>query len=150
MIGSTSAYPAAVLHMVVNLLTKKGIHFRVTSKQTTADTNDKFADLYDFRWVPMLLPMVVVLIFNVGAIGVALGKTVIYMGAWTAAQKRHAAMGLLFNIWVMFLLYPFALAIVGRWAKRPIILVVLLPVVFVLVALLYVGLHILLANVIPF
>ncbi|GJN32288.1 hypothetical protein PR202_gb20785 [Eleusine coracana subsp. coracana] len=75
MIGSTSAYPAAVLHMAVNLLTKKGIHFRVTSKQTTADNNDKFADLYDFRWVPMLFPSLVVLIFNIGAIGVALGKT---------------------------------------------------------------------------
>ncbi|KAL6856092.1 hypothetical protein ACP4OV_018894 [Aristida adscensionis] len=150
MIGSTSAYPAAVLHMAVNLLTKKGIHFRVTSKQTAADTNDQFADLYDFRWVPMLFPTVVVLIFNVGAIGVALGKIVVYLGAWTAAQKRHAALGLLFNIWVMFLLYPFALAIMGRWAKRPVILVVLLPIVFVLVALLYVGLHILLAGIIPF
>ncbi|WVZ66317.1 hypothetical protein U9M48_015557 [Paspalum notatum var. saurae] len=49
MIGSTSAYPTAVLHVAVKLLTKKGIHFRVTSKQTTADNNDKFADLYDFR-----------------------------------------------------------------------------------------------------
>jgi mixed-linked glucan synthase len=150
MIGSTSAYPAAVLHMVVNLLTKKGIHFRVTSKQTAADNNDKFADLYDFRWVPMLFPSVVVLIFNVGAIGVAIGKTAVYFGVWTAAQKKHAAMGLLFNIWVMFLLYPFALAIMGRWAKRPIILIVLLPVIFVLVALLYVGLHILLGGIIAF
>jgi mixed-linked glucan synthase len=122
MIGSTSAYPAAVLHMAVNLLTKKGIHFRVTSKQTAADDNDKFADLYDFRWVPMLFPSVVVLIFNVGAIGVAIGKTAVYFGVWTPAQKKHAAMCLLFNIWVMFLLYPFALAIMGRWAKRPIIL----------------------------
>nr|CAB3454608.1 unnamed protein product [Digitaria exilis] len=150
MIGSTSAYPAAVLHMAVNLLTKKGIHFRVTSKQTTADDNDKFADLYDFRWVPMLIPTMVVLICNVGAIGVALGKTAIYIGTWTAAKKMHAALGLLFNIWIMFLLYPFALAIMGRWAKRPVILVVLLPIIFVLVALLYVGLHILLAGVIKF
>jgi mixed-linked glucan synthase len=134
----------------VNLLTKKGIHFRVTSKQTAADDNDKFADLYDFRWVPMLFPSVVVLIFNVGAIGVAIGKTVVYFGVWTAAQKKHAAMGLLFNIWVMFLLYPFALAIMGRWAKRPVILIVLLPVIFVLVALLYVGLHILLGGIIAF
>ncbi|KAL6856091.1 hypothetical protein ACP4OV_018893 [Aristida adscensionis] len=150
MIGSTSAYPAAVLHMAVNLLTKKGIHFRVTSKQTTADTNDKFADLYDFRWVPMLIPTMVVLIFNVGAIGVALGKIVVYMGVWTMAQKSHAALGLLFNIWVMFLLYPFALAILGRWAKRPVVLIVLLPIIFVLVALLFVGFHILVTHVILF
>ncbi|BAF21862.2 probable mixed-linked glucan synthase 3 [Oryza sativa Japonica Group] len=150
MIGSTSAYPTAVLHMVVNLLTKKGIHFRVTSKQTTADTNDKFADLYEMRWVPMLIPTMVVLVANIGAIGVAIGKTAVYMGVWTIAQKRHAAMGLLFNMWVMFLLYPFALAIMGRWAKRSIILVVLLPIIFVIVALVYVATHILLANIIPF
>ena len=146
MIGSTSAYPMAVLHMVVNLLTKKGIHFRVTSKQTAADTNDKFADLYDMRWVPMLIPTVVVLIANVGAIGVAMGKTIVYMGVWTIAQKTHAALGLLFNVWIMVLLYPFALAIMGRWAKRPAILIVLLPVVFVLVCLVYVSVHILLGS----
>uniref|UniRef100_A0A0D9X064 Glycosyltransferase 2-like domain-containing protein n=1 Tax=Leersia perrieri TaxID=77586 RepID=A0A0D9X064_9ORYZ len=150
MIGSTSAYPTAVLHMVVNLLTKKGIQFRVTSKQTTADNNDKFADLYEMRWIPMLIPSVIVLIANIDAVGVAIGKTVVYMGVWTTAQKRHAAMGLIFNMWVMFLLYPFALAIMGRWAKRPIILAVLLPVAFVIIALVYVMTHILLANIIPF
>ncbi|KAM0842224.1 hypothetical protein ACQ4PT_058497 [Festuca glaucescens] len=150
MIGSTSAYPTAVLHMVVNLLTKKGIHFRVTSKQTAADTNDKFADLYDMRWVPMLIPTVTVLIANVGAIGVAMGKTAVYMGAWTIAQKTHAALGLLFNVWIMVLLYPFALAIMGRWAKRPVILVVLLPVAFVIVCLVYVTVHILLGGFVAF
>ncbi|KAK1697740.1 hypothetical protein QYE76_014437 [Lolium multiflorum] len=150
MIGSTSAYPTAVLHMVVNLLTKKGIHFRVTSKQTAADTNDKFADLYDMRWVPMLIPTVTVLIANVGAIGVAMGKTAVYMGAWTIAQKTHAALGLLFNVWIMVLLYPFALAIMGRWAKRPVILVVLLPVAFVIVCLVYVTVHILLGGIVAF
>jgi hypothetical protein len=150
MIGSTSAYPTAVLHMVVNLLTKKGIHFRVTSKQTAADTNDKFADLYDMRWVPMLIPTVTVLIANVGAIGVAMGKTVVYMGVWTIAQKTHAALGLLFNVWIMVLLYPFALAIMGRWAKRPVILVVLLPVAFLIVCLVYVTVHILLGGIVAF
>ncbi|XP_062188823.1 probable mixed-linked glucan synthase 3 [Phragmites australis] len=150
MIGSTSAYPTAVLHMAKKLLTKKGIHFRVTSKQTTADSSDKFADLYEMRWAPMVIPTVVVLVANVGAIGVAMGKTVVYIGVWTVAKKMHAALGLLFNVWIMVLLYPFALAIMGRWAKRPIILVVLLPVVFVVVGMIYVALHVLLANVIPF
>ncbi|KAL6657841.1 hypothetical protein ACP70R_005621 [Stipagrostis hirtigluma subsp. patula] len=149
MIGSTSAYPTAVLHMAKKLLTKKGIHFRVTSKQTTANTNDKFADLYEMRWVPMLAPTVFVLVANVGAIGVAMGKAVVYIGVWTVAKKTHAALGLLFNVWIMVLLYPFALAIMGRWAKRPVILVVLLPIVFVVVGMIYVALHILLANVIP-
>ncbi|KAL5198753.1 hypothetical protein ABZP36_002265 [Zizania latifolia] len=150
MIGSTSAYPTAVLHMVVNLLTKKGIHFRVTSKQTTADTNDKFADLYEMRWVPMLIPTVMVLVANIVAIGVTIGKIVAYMGVWTIAQKINAVLGLLLNMWITVLLYPFALAVMGRWAKRPIFRVVLLPITFVIVALVYVGMHILLANILPF
>jgi cellulose synthase/poly-beta-1,6-N-acetylglucosamine synthase-like glycosyltransferase len=149
MIDSTSAYPIAVLHMAKTLLTKKGIHFRVTSKQTNVDTNDKFADLYEMQWTPMLIPTMFVLVANVGVVGVAMGKVVVYMGVWTTAKKMPAALGLLFNLWIMVLLYPFALAIMGRWAKRPIILVVLLPTVFVVVGVIYVALHILLANVIP-
>jgi mixed-linked glucan synthase len=64
-------------------------------------------------------------------------------------KKTHAALGLLFNVWIMVLLHPFVLAIMGRLAKRPIVLVVLLPVVFVVVGMIYVALHILLANVFP-
>uniref|UniRef100_A0ACD6AB30 Uncharacterized protein n=1 Tax=Avena sativa TaxID=4498 RepID=A0ACD6AB30_AVESA len=150
MIGSTSAYPTAVMHMVINLLTKKGIHFRVTSKQTASESNDKFADLYDMRWVPMLIPTVTVLVANIGAIGVAMGKTIVYMGVWTISQKTHAALGLLFNVWIMVLLFPFTLAVIGRWAKRPVILVLLLPLVFVLVCLLYVVAHTLLSSFISF
>jgi hypothetical protein len=149
MIGSTSAYPIALLHMAKKLLTKKGIHFRVTSKQITGNTNDKFADLYEMRWTPMLIPTVFVLVANVGAVGVAVGKALVYMGVWTMSKKIHAALGLLFNVWITVLLYPFALAIMGRWAKRPIILLVLLPAVFLIVGVIYVALHILLANVIP-
>jgi len=103
MIGSTSAYPIALLHMAKKLLTKKGIHFRVTSKQITGDANDKFADLYEMRWTPMLIPTVFVLVANVG---LAMGKALVYMGVWTVAKKIHAALGLLFNVWIMVLLYP--------------------------------------------
>ncbi|CAL5062250.1 unnamed protein product [Urochloa decumbens] len=149
MIGSTSAYPIAVLHMAKRLLTKKGIHFRVTSKQTNSNTDDKFADLYEMQWTPMLIPTVFVLVANVGAIGVAMGKAVVYMGVWTVPKKVHAALGLLFNVWIMVLLYPFALAIMGRWAKRPIILVVLLPAVFLVFGVIYVAFHILLGSIIP-
>jgi 1,4-beta-D-xylan synthase len=37
-----------------------------------------------------------------------------------------AATGLLFNVWMLLLLYPFALGIMGRWSKRPYILFSLL------------------------
>jgi hypothetical protein len=137
MIGATSAYPTAVLYMLVKLVTGKGIQFRITSKQTSANTNDKFADLYVFRWVPLLIPTTLVFAVNVGAIGVALGKVILLNGSWTAVQMRHAILGLIFNIWVMALLYPFALAMLGKRGKRPIILFIVLPLAFVTVGVTY-------------
>ncbi|XP_047092461.1 probable mixed-linked glucan synthase 3 [Lolium rigidum] len=137
MIGATSAYPTAVLYMLVKLVTGKGIQFRITSKQTSANTNDKFADLYVFRWVPLLIPTTLVFAVNVGAIGVALGKVILLNGSWTAVQMRHAILGLIFNIWVMALLYPFALAMLGKRGKRPIILFIVLPLAFITVGVTY-------------
>ncbi|WVZ66311.1 hypothetical protein U9M48_015552, partial [Paspalum notatum var. saurae] len=154
MIASMSAYPTAVLHMVVKPITGKGIHFRVTCKQQTTggddDDDDRYADMYEMRWVPMLIPPAVVLFANVMAIGVAMGKAIVYNGIWSAAQKRHAALGIVFNVWIMVLLYPFALAIMGRWSKKPGILFVVLPVAFVLFSMLYIGLHYFLVNFLPF
>jgi cellulose synthase/poly-beta-1,6-N-acetylglucosamine synthase-like glycosyltransferase len=154
MIASMSAYPTAVLHMVVKPITGKGIHFRVTSKQTTAadddDDDDRYADMYEMRWVPMLIPPAVVLFSNVMAIGVALGKAVVYNGAWSAVQKRHAALGILFNVWIMALLYPFGLAVMGRWSKKSGILFVLLPLAFVVIAAVYIGVHSFLVKFLPF
>ncbi|XP_062188531.1 probable mixed-linked glucan synthase 3 [Phragmites australis] len=150
MIGATSAYPTAVLYMLIKLITGKGIQFRITSKQTTTDGDGKLADLYVFRWVPLLIPTIVVFVANVGAIGVALGKVIVFNGVWVSVQVRHAALGLLFNIWIMALLYPFALAVLGWRGKKPTILVILLPIAFVAVALAYVAVHSLLVNFIPF
>jgi hypothetical protein len=48
----------------------------------TNKTDDKFADLYEIRWVPVLIPTLFVLFAN-GAIGVAMGTAVAYMGVWT-------------------------------------------------------------------
>ncbi|TVU38483.1 hypothetical protein EJB05_11855, partial [Eragrostis curvula] len=153
MIASLSAYPVVVAHMIVKLITRgKGVHFRVTSKQTTAkdEDDDKFAEMYEFRWVPMMIPAAVVLFSNIMAIGVAIGKAIVYGRVWPAAQQRHAALGLLFNVWIMVLLQPFALAVLGRWSKKPGILFVLLPVAFVGTGMVYIGAHYLTVNFFPF
>ncbi|XP_062188301.1 probable mixed-linked glucan synthase 3 [Phragmites australis] len=151
MIASMSAYPTALLHMVVKPLTGKGIQFRVTSKQAAAaDVDDKFAEMYEMRWVPMLIPPAVVLFSNIMAIGVAMGKAVVYNGVWSVVQKRHAALGLLFNVWIMMLLYPFGLAVIGRWSKKSGILFVLFLVAFVVIGLVYIGVHAFLVNFLPF
>jgi 1,4-beta-D-xylan synthase len=74
--------------------------------------------------VPLLVPTVAVMAVNVVSIGVAAGKAI--AGRWSAAQVAWAATGLLFNVWMLLLLYPFALGIMGRWSKRPYILFPLL------------------------
>jgi len=150
-IASLSAYPTVLLHMVVKLLTRgKGIRFRVTSKQTTMeDDDDKYAEMYELRWVPIMIPAAAVLFSNIMAIGVAMGKTVVYGAVWPKEQQKHAALGLVFNLWLMILLQPFALAIIGRRSKNPNILFVLFPVAFVVFALVYIGVHFFVVNFFP-
>ncbi|OEL23112.1 Mixed-linked glucan synthase 2 [Dichanthelium oligosanthes] len=136
MIGATGVYPTAVLYMVLKLITGKGIHFRLTSKQTEACSNDKFADLYVVRWVPLLIPTIAVLVVNVAAVGVAIGKATTW-GLFTE-QAQHAMLGMVFNVWILVLLYPFALGIMGQWGKKPAILLILLVMSIGTVAVMYV------------
>jgi mixed-linked glucan synthase len=150
MIGATSAFPTAVLYVLIKLVTGKGIQFRITSKQTTDASDDKFAYLYVFQWAPLLIPPAVVFATNAVAIGVALGKVVAFNGVWASREVRHAALGLLFNVWVIALLYPFVLAVLGPRGKKPTIMFIVLPITFVAVATEYIDLHSLLANFISF
>ncbi|CAD6255029.1 unnamed protein product [Miscanthus lutarioriparius] len=137
MIGATGVYPTAVLYMALKLVTGKGIHFRLTSKQTEACSGDRFADLYVVRWVPLLVPTVAVLAVNVAAVGVAVGKAATW-GLLTE-QAQHAVLGMVFNVWILVLLYPFALGVMGQWGKRPAILFVMLVVAIGTVAVVYIS-----------
>nr|AZJ17156.1 cellulose synthase-like CslF4 [Avena sativa] len=139
MIGATGVYPTAVLYMALKLVTGKGIYFRLTSKQTEACSSDKFADLYTVRWVPLLIPTVAVLVVNVAAVGAAIGKAATW-GFFTD-QARHVVLGMVFNVWILVLLYPFALGIMGQWGKRPVILFVMLVVAIGAVGIVYFTLH---------
>ncbi|KAL6856096.1 hypothetical protein ACP4OV_018898 [Aristida adscensionis] len=143
MIGATGVYPAAVLHSLLRLAGLKGLPFKLTSKPQAAGggaggARERFAELYDVRWAPLLVPTVVVMAVNVAAIGVAAGKAVAF--GWSAAQVAGAAVGLLFNVWILLLLYPFALGIMGPWSKRPYLLVALLVLALAAVASAYVAL----------
>ncbi|KAM3215474.1 hypothetical protein ACQJBY_067474 [Aegilops geniculata] len=139
MIAATGVYPTAVLYMALKLIRGKGIHFRLTSKQTEACSGEKFADLYTVRWVPLLIPTVAVLIVNVTAVGAAIGKAATW-GFFTD-QAWHAVLGMVFNVGTLVLLYPFALGIMGQWGKRPGILLVMLVMAIGTVGLLYVTLQ---------
>jgi 1,4-beta-D-xylan synthase len=133
MIGATGAYPAAVLHSLLRLVGLKGLPFKLTSKPVSASggaaARERFAELYQVQWAPLLMPTVVVIAVNVAAIGVAVGRAVAF--GWSWVQFAGAASGLLFNVWVLLLLYPFAFGIMGRWSKRPYLLFVLLVVIAV-------------------
>ncbi|BAF21860.1 mixed-linked glucan synthase 2 [Oryza sativa Japonica Group] len=137
MIGSTGVYPTAVLYMALKLVTGKGIYFRLTSKQTTASSGDKFADLYTVRWVPLLIPTIVIIVVNVAAVGVAVGKA----AAWGPLTEPGwlAVLGMVFNVWILVLLYPFALGVMGQWGKRPAVLFVAMAMAVAAVAAMYVA-----------
>uniref|UniRef100_A0A0E0I265 Glycosyltransferase 2-like domain-containing protein n=1 Tax=Oryza nivara TaxID=4536 RepID=A0A0E0I265_ORYNI len=137
MIGSTGVYPTAVLYMALKLVTGKGIYFRLTSKQTTASSGDKFADLYTVRWVPLLIPTIVIMVVNVAAVGVAVGKA----AAWGPLTEPGwlAVLGMVFNVWILVLLYPFALGVMGQWGKRPAVLFVAMAMAVAAVAAMYVA-----------
>ncbi|KAL5197949.1 hypothetical protein ABZP36_001461 [Zizania latifolia] len=139
MIGATGVYPTAVLYMLLKLVTGKGIYFRLTSKQTASSSRDKFADLYTVRWVPLLIPTIVVIAVNVGAVGLALGKAAAATGGLLSQQAWFAVLGMVFNVWILVLLYPFALGVMGQWGKRPSVLFVALAMVVAGVAVMYVA-----------
>nr|ACN28667.1 unknown [Zea mays] len=52
-----------------------------------------------------------------------------------------ASLGLVFNAWILLLIYPFALGVMGRWSKRPYILFVLFMIGFAVVAAVVVAIH---------
>jgi hypothetical protein len=139
MIGATGVYPTAVLYMALKLVTGKGIYFRLTSKQTEACSNDKFADLYTVRWVPLLIPTAAVFVVNVAAVGAAVGKAATW-GFFTD-QAGNVVLGMVFNVWILVLLYPFALGIMGQWGKKPFILFVMLVMTIGAVGIVYFTLH---------
>jgi 1,4-beta-D-xylan synthase len=151
MIGATGVYPAAVLHSLLRIVGLRGLPFKLTSKPPGGGgARERFAELYDVQWAPLLVPTVVVIAVNVAAIGAAIGRAA--AGRWTLAQLAGAAGGLLFNAWVLLLLYPFALGIMGRWSKRPYLLFVLLVVALAAIASAYVAVLAVLApgSVSPF
>ncbi|XP_040382255.1 probable mixed-linked glucan synthase 9 [Oryza brachyantha] len=141
MIGATGVYPTAVLHILLKkLLGLRGVRFKLTAKQLAGGaTRERFAEMYDVHWAPLLAPTVVVMAVNVAAIGAAAGKAVV--GGWSPAQVAGALAGLVFNVWILVLLYPFALGIMGRWSKRPCALFALLVAACAAVAAGFVAVH---------
>ncbi|CAD6217698.1 unnamed protein product [Miscanthus lutarioriparius] len=139
-IGATAVYPLATLHIVLKLVLRgNGVSFKLTAKQATSTVNEKYAEMYVVQWAPLLIPTIVVIAVNVGAIGAAIGKAIVE--GWSLLQMADASLGLVFNAWILLLIYPFALGIMGRWSKRPYILFILFMIGFAVVAVVVVAIH---------
>ncbi|TVU38485.1 hypothetical protein EJB05_11857, partial [Eragrostis curvula] len=140
MIGATGVYPAAVLHSLLRLVGLKGLPFKLTSKppQQSGVSHEPFAEMYEVQWAPLLAPTLLVMAVNAAAIGAAAGKAAAF--GWSLPQVAGASGGLLFNVWVLALLYPFGLGVMGRWSKRPYLLFLLLVAALAAVASVYVAL----------
>ncbi|MBO8831431.1 hypothetical protein INO48_14225, partial [Staphylococcus aureus] len=78
-------YPLATLHIVLKLVLRgNGVSFKLTAKQATSTVNEKYAEMYVVQWAPLLIPTIVVIAVNVGAIGAAIGKAIV--GGWSLLQ----------------------------------------------------------------
>jgi 1,4-beta-D-xylan synthase len=137
-IGTTGVYPTAMAHILLRFLGLKGVSFKLTTKKLMGCARERLVELYDVQWVPLLAPTVAVMAINLATIGAAVGKAI--AGQWPAAKVAQAATGLLFNVWMLLLLYPFALGVMGRWSKRPYLLFALLLVTIAAVASVYIAL----------
>lgn len=148
MICATGVYPTAVLHVVLRSLGLKGMSFKMTAKQLATGARERFAELYDVQWAPLLIPTLVVVAVNVVAIGAAVGKAITW--GWSAGQVVEAASGLMFNVWILLMFYPFALGVIGRWGKRPYVLFAMFVAAFAAIAAVYVAVQAALAGNLPY
>ena len=136
MTASCSAYLAAVLQVVIKVVFRRDISFKLTSKQPAGDEKkDPYADLYVVRWTWFMIPPICVILVNIIGSAVAFAK--VLDGEWTHWLK--VAGGVFFNFWVLFHLYPFAKGILGKHGKTPVVVLVWWAFTFVITAVLYIN-----------
>ncbi|RLN04248.1 CslF6 [Panicum miliaceum] len=136
MTASCSAYLAAVCQVVVKVVFRRDISFKLTSKQPAGDEKkDPYADLYVVRWTWLMVMPIIIILVNIVGSAVAFAK--VLDGEWTHWLK--VAGGVFFNFWVLFHLYPFAKGILGRHGKTPVVVLVWWAFTFVITAVLYIN-----------
>ncbi|OMP08844.1 Cellulose synthase [Corchorus olitorius] len=113
LISGTSSHIIAVLHGVLNAVAGIDISFNVTAKSANDDDDDdeeEFADLYIVKWTPLMIPPITILIVNLIAIPVGIGRAIYSV----IPQWSHLLGGVFFGLWVFAHLYPFVQGIMGR------------------------------------
>ncbi|KAF8712973.1 hypothetical protein HU200_028761 [Digitaria exilis] len=136
MTASCSAYLAAVCQVLVKVVFRRDISFKLTSKQPAGDEKkDPYADLYVVRWTWLMVTPIIIIMVNIIGSAVAFAK--VLDGEWTHWLK--VAGGVFFNFWVLFHLYPFAKGLLGKHGKTPVVVLVWWAFTFVITAVLYIN-----------
>nr|XP_010920010.1 cellulose synthase-like protein D2 [Elaeis guineensis] len=132
-IGGTSAHLAAVLQGLLKVVAGIEISFTLTSKSAGDDNDDEFADLYIVRWTSLMIPPLTIIMVNVIAIAVGVGRTIYSV----IPQWSKLLGGVFFSFWVLAHLYPFAKGLMGRRGRTPTIVFVWSGLIAITISLLW-------------
>ncbi|KAH7438039.1 hypothetical protein KP509_05G102500 [Ceratopteris richardii] len=134
-IGGTSAHLAAVLQGLLKVIAGIDISFTLTSKASTEGENDEFAELYVVKWTSLMIPPLTIVMVNMIAIAVAVGRTIYSSNpSWSKLLG-----GTFFSLWVLMHLYPFMKGLMGRRGRLPTIIWVWSGLISITISLLWVA-----------
>ncbi|WOG82027.1 hypothetical protein DCAR_0101186 [Daucus carota subsp. sativus] len=116
-IGGVSAHLFALVQGLLKVLAGVNTSFTVTSK---GGDDGEFSELYLFKWTSLLLPPLLLLIFNI--VGVLVGISDAITNGYESWGPLFGR--LFFAIWVIVHLYPFLKGMMGKQSGVPTIIVV--------------------------
>ncbi|KAK1307373.1 Cellulose synthase-like protein D2 [Acorus calamus] len=134
-IGGTSAHIVAVVQGLLKVIAGIEISFTLTSKSAGDDIDDEFADLYLVKWTSLMLLPIVIIISNVVAIFIGVGRTIYAV----IPQWSRLLGGVFFSFWVLAHMYPFAKGMMGRRGRTPTIVWIWLGLTAIIISLLWVA-----------
>ncbi|KMZ66831.1 cellulose synthase-like D1 [Zostera marina] len=133
LIGGTSAHLAAVLQGILKVIAGIEISFTLTSKATSEDEDDLYADLYVVKWTSLFIPPLTIIVVNIVAVVVGFSRTVYS----EIPEWNKLVGGLFFSFWVLAHMYPFAKGLMGRRGRMPTIIFVWSGLIAITVSLLW-------------
>lgn len=133
-IGGTSAHFAAVLQGLLKVIAGVEISFTLTSKSTSEDEDDVYADLYVVKWTSLFCMPLTIIVINLVALVIGFSKTVYSV----IPEWNKFLGGCFFSLWVLAHMYPFAKGLMGRKGRVPTIVWVWSGLVSITVSLLWI------------
>jgi cellulose synthase-like protein len=94
----------------LKVVAKIEISFTLTSKSTTDDDADEFAEIYEVKWTSLMIPPLVIIMINVADITVGFSRTIYSI----VPQWSKPLGGVFFAFWVFVHSYPFTKGLTRR------------------------------------